>query len=227
MLLAARRVPRLPGDVRRAADVLRTKSSCSFRSARRGISSGYFPARRRRPFASRPRQIRTCVRPDDAARALKGLSPRCVEELLRISLHFFIGAKILRILLRQLCDARAPRRIEIRAHSLVVGKIDVVAPSSAPMFVIVPLPVQLMDAAPGPKYSMIRFVPPSTVRIQRASGSRLGALNPLSFLSAYADEPRVQHFPRHSAITSTASAPPLRPRSSQAACIRLCDRCRS
>jgi hypothetical protein len=45
------------------------------------------------------------------------------------------------------------------------GKIEVVAPSSAPMFVIVPLPVQLIDATPGPKYSITRLVPPLTVRI--------------------------------------------------------------
>ena len=43
------------------------------------------------------------------------------------------------------------------------GKTDVVAPSSAPMLQIVPLPVALIDSTPGPKYSMILFVPPFTV----------------------------------------------------------------
>ena len=43
------------------------------------------------------------------------------------------------------------------------ANMDVVAPSSAPMFVMVALPVQLIDFAPGPKYSMMAFVPPETV----------------------------------------------------------------
>jgi hypothetical protein len=48
------------------------------------------------------------------------------------------------------------------------GKIDVVAPSSAPMLQIVAFPVALIEAAPGPKYSTILFVPPLTVsRVQR------------------------------------------------------------
>jgi hypothetical protein len=34
------------------------------------------------------------------------------------------------------------------------------------MLVIVALPVQLMDLAPGPKYSMIAFVPPDTVSFE-------------------------------------------------------------
>ena len=44
------------------------------------------------------------------------------------------------------------------------GNSEVVAPSSAPMLQIVPLPVALIDSAPGPKYSMILLVPPLTVR---------------------------------------------------------------
>ena len=43
------------------------------------------------------------------------------------------------------------------------GNIDVVAPSSAPMLVIVALPVALIVLAPGPMYSTIAFVPPATV----------------------------------------------------------------
>ena len=41
--------------------------------------------------------------------------------------------------------------------------MEQVAPISAPMFVIVALPVQLIDLVPGPKYSTIAFVPPETV----------------------------------------------------------------
>jgi len=40
------------------------------------------------------------------------------------------------------------------------GKTEVVAPSSAPMLAMVALPVALMDAVPGPKYSRMAFVPP-------------------------------------------------------------------
>src|SRR6478735_2014632 len=42
---------------------------------------------------------------------------------------------------------------------------EVVAPISAPMLQMVALPVQLIDSAPGPKYSTMAPVPPLTVRI--------------------------------------------------------------
>src|SRR2546426_1347113 len=61
------------------------------------------------------------------------------------------------------------------------GKTDVVAPSSAPMLQIVPLPVALMDSAPGPKYSMILLVPPLTVRsVQRYVMMSFGDVHPWS-----------------------------------------------
>ena len=41
--------------------------------------------------------------------------------------------------------------------------LDLVAPTSAPMFVMVAFPVVLNVLHPGPKYSMILFVPPLTV----------------------------------------------------------------
>src|SRR6516165_1770835 len=90
------------------------------------------------------------------------------------------------------------------------GKIEVVAPSSAPMFVIVPLPVHEIDETPGPKYSMTAFVPPLTVRIpHRRRMTSFGAAHPVS-------DP-VRRTPMRfgyltsqgsPAITSTASAPP-------------------
>src|SRR5690606_27960684 len=43
--------------------------------------------------------------------------------------------------------------------------VDVVAPISAPMLQIVPLPEQDNDSAPSPKYSTIAPVPPFTVKI--------------------------------------------------------------
>ena len=43
------------------------------------------------------------------------------------------------------------------------GNIEVVAPSSAPMLVMVALPVALMVRAPGPMYSTMALVPPDTV----------------------------------------------------------------
>ena len=41
--------------------------------------------------------------------------------------------------------------------------MEVVAPSSAPMLVIVALPVALIVRAPGPIYSTMALVPPATV----------------------------------------------------------------
>ena len=49
------------------------------------------------------------------------------------------------------------------------GNSDVVAPISAPMLQIVPLPVAEIESAPGPWYSMIAPVPPSTVRMRATS----------------------------------------------------------
>ena len=45
------------------------------------------------------------------------------------------------------------------------GKTEVVAPISAPILQIVPLPVQEIDVVPSPKYSTIAPVPPLTERI--------------------------------------------------------------
>jgi hypothetical protein len=61
------------------------------------------------------------------------------------------------------------------------GNSDVVAPSSAPMLQIVPLPVALIDSAPGPKYSMTLLVPPLTVsKVHRYVMTSLGAVHPPS-----------------------------------------------
>jgi hypothetical protein len=47
------------------------------------------------------------------------------------------------------------------------------------MVVMVPLPVQLIEAVPGPKYSMTRLVPPFTVRISHTLRiTSLGAVQP-------------------------------------------------
>ena len=57
--------------------------------------------------------------------------------------------------------------------------MEVVAPSSAPMFVMVAFPVQLMERSPGPKYSMIALVPPETVSSPaRYRITSLGAVQP-------------------------------------------------
>ncbi len=90
------------------------------------------------------------------------------------------------------------------------GNIDVVAPSSAPMLVIVALPVHDSDCTPGPKYSMIRLVPPLTV--SWPSSQRITSLG-----AAQPDSSPVSLTPTtlgcstshgKPAITSTASAPP-------------------
>ena len=75
----------------------------------------------------------------------------------------------------------------------------VVAPSSAPMLVMVPLPVQLIVAAPGPKYSTIALVPPFVVRISHTFRmTSLGAVQPLICAGqVHADQLRVLDLPRH------------------------------
>lgn len=58
------------------------------------------------------------------------------------------------------------------------GKMDVVAPISAPMLQIVPMPVAEIVSTPGPKYSTMAPVPPFTV-------SRLATLRMTSFGDAH------------------------------------------
>jgi hypothetical protein len=50
------------------------------------------------------------------------------------------------------------------------------------MFVIVALPVQLIVFAPGPKYSIIAFVPPETLSFdERYNIMSLGEAQPFNF----------------------------------------------
>src|SRR5437773_2557203 len=59
------------------------------------------------------------------------------------------------------------------------GKVEPVAPSSAPMLVMVPLPVHEIERTPGPKYSITRLVPPFTVSTpQRWQMTSLGEVQP-------------------------------------------------
>ena len=78
------------------------------------------------------------------------------------------------------------------------------------MFVIVALPVQASEAAPSPKYSTIRFVPPLVV-------SRPATFRITSFGAVQPESSPVRCTPMpcgcstshgKSTITSTASAPP-------------------
>ena len=75
---------------------------------------------------------------------------------------------------------------------------------------IVPLPVALIELAPGPKYSIIAFVPPETVnRPARYIITSLGAVQPL--ISPVKCTPiRVGYLTSQGkpAMTSAASAPP-------------------
>ena len=90
------------------------------------------------------------------------------------------------------------------------GNSEVVAPISAPMLQIVPLPVAEIESAPGPWYSMIAPVPPSTVRMRATSRIT-------SFGLDHPDSEPVRRTPMtfgqrtlngNPVITSTASAPP-------------------
>ena len=89
-------------------------------------------------------------------------------------------------------------------------KIDVVAPISAPMLQIVPLPVAEIESAPGPKYSTIAPVPPSTVSTRATSRiTSFGELHPDSVPVRRTPITFGQRtFHGKPVITSTASAPP-------------------
>ena len=88
--------------------------------------------------------------------------------------------------------------------------MEVVAPTSAPILHIVPLPVQDKPLAPGPKYSIIDPVPPLTVKIPATFKiTSLADVQPFS--SPVSLTPIILgNFNSHGipAITSTASAPP-------------------
>src|SRR3954454_12046453 len=85
-----------------------------------------------------------------------------------------------------------------------------VAPTSAPMLQIVALPVAEIVSAPGPKYSTIAPVPPSTVRTRATSRmTSFGDDQPLSVpvsLTPITFGQRTLN--GNPVITSTASAPP-------------------
>ena len=88
--------------------------------------------------------------------------------------------------------------------------MDVVAPTSAPILQIVPLPVHESSSAPGPKYSIIAPVPPFTVRIPATFNiTSFGAVHPES-LPVSLTPISLGNLSSHAipAITSTASAPP-------------------
>ena len=89
-------------------------------------------------------------------------------------------------------------------------KVEVVAPTSAPILQIVPFPVHEISLAPGPKYSIIAPVPPLTVKIPATfSITSLAAVQPeslpVSLTPIIFGNLSSQAIP---AITSTASAPP-------------------
>jgi len=90
------------------------------------------------------------------------------------------------------------------------GKIDVVAPCSAPMLQIVPLPVAEIDSVPSPKYSTMAPVPPFTVSSsQTLRITSLGELQPSSLPLRCTPISFGQRTPKgRPAMTSMASAPP-------------------
>ena len=78
------------------------------------------------------------------------------------------------------------------------------------MLQMVPLPVQLMDVAPSPKYSTIAPVPPLTVRMPATFKiTSLGAVQPFNF-PINLTPINFGHLSSQGspAITSQASAPP-------------------
>src|SRR4030066_1038319 len=90
------------------------------------------------------------------------------------------------------------------------GNTEVVAPSSAPMLVIVALAVQDSTSVPGPKYSMILLVPPATVSMPASLRmTSLPLVQPLGLPISFTPT-SFGHSSSHGSptITSTASAPP-------------------
>ncbi len=90
------------------------------------------------------------------------------------------------------------------------AKVEVVAPISAPMLQMVPLPVQDMLSAPSPKYSTMAPVPPFTVRMPATFRiTSFGVVQPLILPVSFTPM-SLGNFSSHAmpAITSTASAPP-------------------
>ena len=85
-----------------------------------------------------------------------------------------------------------------------------VAPISAPMLQIVPLPVQLIDVAPSPKYSTTASVPPLTVKIPATFKiTSFGAVQPFNFpVNLTPINFGIFNSQAKPAITSQASAPP-------------------
>src|ERR1019366_10577670 len=88
--------------------------------------------------------------------------------------------------------------------------VEVVAPISAPILQMVPLPVQLIDVAPSPKYSTTAPVPPLTVRIPATFNiTSFGAVQPLNFpVSFIPINLGILSSHARPAITPQASAPP-------------------
>ena len=87
---------------------------------------------------------------------------------------------------------------------------EVVAPISAPILQMVPLPVHDIEVAPSPKYSTMAFVPPFTVRIPATfKMTSFGEAHPFSFpVSLTPINFGINNSQLRPAITSQASAPP-------------------
>ena len=77
------------------------------------------------------------------------------------------------------------------------GNIEVVAPSSAPILVMVALPVALIERTPGPKYSMMALVPPDDGQLSGQFEDDIFRGCPTAHLprQVYADETWEEHLP--------------------------------
>ncbi len=109
-------------------------------------------------------------------------------------------------------SAISPRAVARRYSAMraLKGNRLVVAPISAPMLQMVPMPVQEMESTPGPKYSTMAPVPPFTVRMPASLRiTSLGEVQPLSAPVSFTPM-SFGAFSSHDspAMTSTASAPP-------------------
>ena len=123
-----------------------------------------------------------------------------VVVLLRALLHLGVGREQVRSMARSTSGTSAPRSVAWRYASIrsSAGNIEVVAPSSAPMLVMVALPVALSVRAPGPMYSTIALVPPATPSCAGDPQDDVLGRGPTAQLAGqvHRDAARVQQLPR-------------------------------
>ncbi len=90
---------------------------------------------------------------------------------------------------------------------LLKGNTEHVAPISAPILQIVPIPVHEIESTPGPKYSTIAPVPPFTVRMPASFRiTSFGLVQPLSLPVSFTPITCTRHTPHNTQQINTQRA---------------------